>query len=276
MKKLMLVAALVAATVAFAANPQGVKSKNTVGYSKIRIVPGINLIGTAFLKVDNEMRPDLQATFADAKGKATTGEYDGAADFIQVFDNAMKGYPNAFYFYAASNPEDYDPDYDFKWLSNKDDEPTDFVIPSANAFWYTARGEFEFELTTLGAVGRESVEVTLKPGLNCIVNPFPCDLPLNGDFVNWKDAGCVTGEYDGAADFIQVFDQDMVGYPNAFYFYAASNPEDFDPDYDYKWLSNKDDEPTDYAVPAGGGFWFTYRGDKDITLTFKSPIAENK
>lgn len=275
MKKLMLVAALVAATVAFAANPQGIKSKNTVGYSKIRITPGLNLIGTAFLKVDDEMRPDLNATFADAKGKATTGEGDDVADFIQVFDSTMKGYPNAFFFYDSEDPDpELDP-YRFKWLDNKEQEIADFVIPSANAFWYTARGEFEFELTTLGAVGRESVEVTLKPGLNCIVNPFPCDLPLNGDFVNWKDAGCVTGEGDDVADFIQVFDQDMVGYPNAFFFYNSEDPDPELDDYRFKWLDNKEQEITDYAVPAGGGFWFTYRGDKDITLTFKSPIAEN-
>ena len=270
MKKLLFIAAAAAGMAAVA----DVTSANTVGYTQIEIKPGLNMIGTAFLKVDTNGRPDLQATFSDAKGKAKAGMADDEADLIQVYDSTKKSYPNQFYFYAPENPEDADPDYDYKWCSNKDDEPTDFVIPSANAFWYWSRGEKDFALTTSGAVGAESIQVTIKPGLNMIVNPFPCALPLNSDAANWKDAGVKTGMADDEADLIQVYDSTKKSYPNQFYFYAPENPEDADPDYDFKWCSNKDDEPTDFAIPAGGGFWYWSRNEKDITITFKTPLAK--
>ena len=270
MKKLIAVALAAVAFCAVAEKKNVVESDNTVGFNKIKIVPGLNLIGTAFLKVDCSGRPDIQATFLDCKGKAHTGEGDDVADYIQIFDWSKKGYFNNYFFYA--NPEEPDPDYDYKWLDNNDYEPTDFVIPSCNAFWYTARGEETFELTAAGGVGEEDVQVTLKPGLNLIVNPFPCDLVLNSEAVNWQDAGCNFGEGDDVADYIQVFDGERKGYFNNYFFYA--NPAEPDPDYDYKWLDNNDYEPTDFAVPANGGFWYTCRGDKDITLTFKCPLAK--
>ena len=266
MKKLLFVAAAAAGMVAVA----DVESANTVGYTQIEIKPGLNLIGTSFFKVNTMGRPDINATFSDCKEKACGGTGSDVADFIQVFDNTKKSYPNAFYYYVD---KDYpDPEYDFLWCNLSNDETADFVIPSANAFWYTSRGDQAFSLTTSGAVGPDDVQFTLKPGLNLIVNPFPCDLPLNSKFVNWKEAGIVGGTGSDVADFIQVFDANKKSYPNAFYYYVDKDYPD--PEYDFLWCNLSNDETTDFAVPAGGGFWYTYRGTEDMTITFKSPLKK--
>ena len=266
MKKLLFIAAAAVGMVAVA----DVESANTVGYTQVTIRPGLNLIGTSFLKVDTNGRPDIQATFSDCMGKAKTGATGAdVADFIQIFDSAAKDYTQQFWFYA--DPENPDPDWDYKWL-DLDWGIGDYVIPSANAFWYKSRGDVNFALTSSGAVAGEDIQVTIKPGLNLIVNPFPCALALNSTEVNWKEAGATTGATGAdVADFIQIFDSAAKDYTQQFWFYA--DPENPDPDWDYKWL-DLDWGICDFSIPANGGFWYKSRGDKDITLTFKCPLKK--
>ena len=143
MKKLLFIAAAAAGMVAIA----DVQSANTVGYTQITIQPGLNMIGTAFLKVDDMGRYDIQATFSDCKEKATYGTGESEADTIEVWDAQNKGYTNQrFYFYAW--PEYPDPQWDYHWLNcfGSGDIAT-FVIPANGGFWYRNAGSKDIVLT---------------------------------------------------------------------------------------------------------------------------------
>ena len=272
MKKLLFVAAAAAGMVAVA----DVQSANTVGYTQITIKPGLNMIGTSFFKVDDMGRYDINATFSNCKGNCVAGEGEDVADDIMVYDAAKQTYAyNQFFFYAY--PEEPDENYDYHWLDSLtgDFREGGFIIPTANGFWYRHRGDKDIVLNASGAVGNEDVQVTLKPGLNMIVNPFPVAFELNDGTINWKEAGVTAGEGEDVADDIMVYDASLQTYAfNQFFFYAY--PEEPDENYDYHWLDSLtgDFREGGANVPVGGGFWYRNRGGKDITITIKSPLKK--
>ena len=272
MKKLLFIAAAAAGMAAVA----DIQSANTVGYTGLTIKPGLNMIGTSFFKVDDMGRFDINATFSDCKGKCVAGDGEGVADNIMVYDASAQSYAaNQFYFY--NYPESPDPEYDFHWLDSHTDDfrPGGFVIATGNGFWFRHRGDTDIVLTTSGAVGTEDVQVTLKPGLNMVVNPFPVAFELNDGTINWKEAGVTAGGGEGVADDIMVYDATAQSYAaNQYYFY--NYPESPDPEYDFHWLDSHTDDfrPGGANVPVGGGFWYRHRGDKDITITIKCPLKK--
>ena len=193
-----------------------------------------------------------------------------AGDLIQLFDAAAdkKGYFTQYYFYFGNDGADYD----YKWYDvSNDSEPTDDAIAATDGFWYNNRGSSAITLTTAGEVSPNDVEVTIQPGLNLIVYPFPADFDFTK--LDWKTAGATSGGSMLAGDLIQLFDAapDKKGYFTQYYFYFGNDGAD----YDYKWYDvANDSEPTSDKIPAASGFWYNHRGATSFTITFPSPLAD--
>ena len=116
-----------------------------------------------------------------------------------------------------------------------------------------------------GEVSTKEVEVTLVPGYTLVCNPFPVDLPVNSDSIDWASAGAKAGNNGSIADNIQVWDIDLQGYTTYFFSSRAGNT----------WATGaKPRDPTTDSIPAGQGFWYLNRNEESITITLKSPIAD--
>ena len=239
-------------------------SSNVVGYKKVTLQPGLNLIGTGFTQIggtDWQLKDLFQGTDVS---NATAGEAADSGDLIQVFDPSVQGYANQYYFYYAGDGEEYD----YKWYKRgDDDEPTEATINGINGFWYNFRGSQSMTLTTAGEVSTNDVVVTIQPGLNLITYPFPADFDFTS--LDWLAAGATTGEAADSGDLIQVFNPSVQGYANQYYFYYGGDGEE----YDNKWYKRgADDDPTSDVIPAGSGFWYNHRGSNSFTITLPSPL----
>ena len=250
-----------------------VVSSNIVGYQKITLQPGFNLIGANFAAVGTGADIPLGEVFGGTDvANATAGGTMLEGDLIQIFDAADQGYSTEYYFFTANGA--YGAEYDNKWYDVlNEDEPTTDAIPRSEAtgFWYNSRANAPIVLTTAGEVSTNSVTITIQPGFNCIVYPFPADFDFTK--LDWKTAGAVAGGTMLEGDLIQIFDAVDQGYSQEYYFFTANGA--YGAEYDDKWYDvlNEDDPTTD-KIPAGVGFWYQHRGNTSFTITLPSPVAD--
>lgn len=253
------------AVVVVPAQAAEVVSSNVVGYQKLTLQAGYNLIANGFRVVGTDTAASLQDMFEDAKTAATGTTDQMTADNLKAWDG--EGYVT-YWFYDATGTEDEDPDYDKKWYDVVDDSaPTTAGLTKAEGAWYIARRATT--LTIAGEVGTNSVSVSLQNGYNLMANPFPVAFSLNGSGINWAGMGVVGTTDQMSADNIKTWDGE--GYVT-YWFYDATGTEDEDPDYDKKWYDVIDDStPTSASIPAGEGVWFIHRGTA-TTITLPSPL----
>ena len=244
-----------------------VVSSNIVGYQKLTLQAGYNLIANGFRVVGSDTAPALQDMFSDAASNATGTLGQDTADNILVWTGT--GY-TTYWFYDATGTDDEDPDYDKKWYDTIDEStPSSAGIDAADGAWYIGRNATT--LTIAGEVSKSAVSVDLQNGYNLIANPFPAALTLNDPSIDWSSMG-VTGTLgQDTADNILVWTG--TGY-TTYWFYDATGTDDADPDYDKKWYDTIDEStPSSASIPAGVGVWFIHRGAA-TTITLPSPIAE--
>lgn len=255
MKKLATLAALAALALPVIAATE-VTSSNVVGYTKVNLDAGYNMIGVQFVNIGGAAK-DL-ATVATLD--ASMAGFDENGDY----DTQMKLWRNGnyeTYGWSGTSGTDVldDSTLDNKWL-NLDLEETDDSLPKADAFWVKA-GSAGF-ITILGEVPTGSVTVPLAAGYNMVANPFPKDVSVtsfgtllasmegfdeNGDYATqmkvWKDGNYVTYGWSGSSG-TDVLDDSTL---------------------DNKWL-NLDLEETDDVVAAGHGVWIKAGSAGSITF----------
>ena len=265
MKKSLIAIAL-AAMVAPAWGAE-VVSSNIVGYQKITLYPGLNMIGGLFQGVGTGQSLTLQAQFSDDATKSKFGTGDDVADTIMTYDGEHQEYDKTYYFYA--DPDNPDPVYDYTWDDTSTDDITPDSLAGAKGGWYRNRANAAIQLTMAGEVPTNAVYTfTLEPGLNFVANPYPQEIALNGQFFSVDHP--VYGTGDDVADTIMTYDGEHQEYDKTYYFYA--DPDNPDPAYDYTWDDTATDDITDFAVQPGQGFWYRHRGS-GATLTFTRPYA---
>ena len=238
-----------------------VVSSNIVGYQRLDIpAKGYALLANPFVEVGtgstDPVGYPINGMFADDTENSTAGNNGNLGDNLQVWDSARQGYTTYFFSSRADN----------KWATGA--KPRDAVTDSfefGDGYWYLNRGSDDFQLTVSGEVSTKEVEVTLVPGYTLVCNPFPVDLPLNSDSIDWGQAGATAGNNGNLGDNIQIWDIERQGYTTYFFSARANN----------QWATGAAPrDPTDKAIPAGQGFWYLNRGQEDIVITLKSPLAE--
>ena len=252
-----------------------VVSSNIVGYQKLAIQPGYNLIGAGFVQVGSGDSFALKDVFqgTDVENATAGGDFlEG--DLIQLFDAGEQTYTKEYYFFTSNG--EYGEEYDEKWYDVADDsEPTEEALSvsdlgDATGFWYISRGNASATLTTAGEVSVAPVTVTIKPGFNCIVYPFPAEFDFTA--LDWATAGATAGGDFLEGDLIQIFDAAEQTYTKEYYFFTSNG--EYGEEYDEKWYDVADDsEPTTEKIPAGSGFWYIHRGSNTFTITLPSPIV---
>ena len=124
MKKLLAIA--LAATLAPAWGAD-VISSNVVGYNKVTLTQGYNMLAPMFTYVNggDKAIPDIFV-----EDDFVSGESDSEADCIYLWENG--GYTRTYFFSS---------DADDKWSSGDDGfDETDDTIPPGLGFWFYRRG----------------------------------------------------------------------------------------------------------------------------------------
>ena len=235
-----------------------VVSSNVVGYQKLQLQSGYNLIANGFRVVGTDEAPSLQDMFNDMESNGTGTAALETSDNLKAWTGT--GYSTYWYYDGG----DGDATYDKKWYSAADEStPTQDGLDISEGAWYISRGATT--LTVAGEVGTEDVEISLQVGYNLVANPFPSDISLNGD-IDWSAMGIVGTAALETSDNIKTWTG--TGYTTYWYYDGG----DGDATYDKKWYSAADEStPTTDKIPAGAGFWLIHRGSA-ATITLPSPL----
>ena len=138
MNKSTMIAAIFAAS-AFSAFAADVYSSNIVGYSKLTIHPGLNMIGAGFQIVGGTGGQDMQNIFVDEDGVNVGGEAFYLADNIITWDPTAGGGIGGYTTYYKYDSGGTYPEYDNIWYFDNEAEITD-PLPVSQGFWYNHRG----------------------------------------------------------------------------------------------------------------------------------------
>ena len=255
MKKLATLAALAALALPVIATE--VTSSNVVGYQKLAIpANGYALLANPFVQIGTgSSTPEgyaLNDMFIDDTENSTAGRAATQGDQIQTWDSARQGY-STYFFSSWVN----------KWAGSNPRAATEDAFNFGDGYWYLNRSDSAFELTVSGEVSEQEVTVTLiANGFTLVCNPFPADLPLNSESINWVSAGATAGRAATQGDQIQIWNTETQGYTT--YFFSS---------WVNQWAGSNPRAATADSIPAGQGFWYLNRGDSDITITLKSPLA---
>ena len=232
-----------------------VVSSNVVGYQKLSIpANGYALLANPFTVVGSDGDTfAINDMFSDDVGQSTAGRTMNLGDQMQIWDAARQGYTTYFY---SSWVNDWA-------ISSTPRAATTDSFEAGDGYWYLNRGNSAYTLTVSGEVATNEVAVTLVPGYTLVCNPFPADLPLNGDSVVIASEGATAGRTMNLGDQIQIWDIVRQGYTT--YFFSS---------WVNKWaVSSTPRAATTDSIPAGQGFWYLNRSNSNITITLKSPLA---
>ncbi len=255
---------LIAALAVFGAQAswaEAVVSSNVVGYQKLTIpASGYALLANPFTIVGSDGEGfAINDMFTGDEENSQAGNNSALGDQLQVWDSSIQGY-TTYFFSARTTPAK-------QWAAVATPRvATTETFNLGDGYWYLNRKETSYDLTVSGEVSTKEVEVTLAPGYTLVCNPFPADLPLNDENMNWPATKATARNNSECGDQNQFWDIDVQGYTT--YFFSARTT----PARQWAAVATPRVATTD-SIPAGQGFWYLNRGTEDITITLKSPLA---
>ena len=228
-----------------------VVSSNIVGYNKVTLTTGYNMLSPMFTYVGGGDKAivDLFEEKEGFVGSDTASD----ADYFSIWYGGGYAYT---YFYSTDAGDE---NVDAKWASGEDSftETTDDLPPNTGFWFYNRAGQKT--VTLAGEVPTNDVTVSVSAGYTMLANPFSAPLPV-------KSIVAVSGSFVGSdtasdADYISVWRNG--GY-DATYFYST--------DAEGAWASGDDSfTETEDTIGPGEGFWFYSRNTSQITIKLPCP-----
>ena len=226
-----------------------VVSSNIVGYEKITLAPGFNMIGNQFLGVGKNAFQNINQMFAK-NSELVAGGGDDEADTILVWDGSS--YSNVYYYDSWDN----------SWYNTDDlEESTTDTIGAGMGIWFRHFGTETEDVTFAGEVPTNTTySVQINTGFNMVANPYPVAICPNDEFFEVENA--VAGGGDDEADSILVWDGSSY---SKVYYYDSWDNSWYDTD-------NLEDPVSTGILKPAMGFWYRHKGEGG-TLTFKRPFT---
>ena len=247
MKKVMFAAAVAAAGLAF-----GIESANTVGFQTFTCQPNTwYLLGAQFQKTTGTSMSIQQFLQGDYEA---TGDTLTAPEIQMWVGNSYVHY----YFFDLAYDEDFN-EYQNVWTAGGD--YTELTINPGDGVWFKHKGSSAITITIAGQVLETATETMTVPAnqWKCLSSPYPEDLALNGNKVNWSEILTATGDALTAPEIQMWTGSAYVHY----YYYDLAYDEDFN-EYQNVWTAGGD--YTTYAIPAGAGFWIKNKVASPVNL----------
>ena len=245
-----------------------VVSSNIVGYHKINLVKGYNLVAPQFVPVGaTTLTRDISTIGVLDDTMAGYDEDYFYATEMKVWDPTKQDYVN--YGWAGTSPEEIDnmPELNNTWLDSTTEE-TDETVDVGQGFWVKAGTAGT--MTISGEVPSENnipaggLVVDLVPGFNMIANPYPMEVPISTFGTLDASMAGYDEDYFYATE-MKVWDPTKQDYVN--YGWAGTSPGEIDnmPELNNTWLDSTTEETSD-KIPQGAAVWI--KAEKTGKLTF--------
>jgi len=245
MKKAGLIVAgiVLAGAAAIAQTP--VYSQNTVGYQKLNVVSGANLVALNWNLIGGAANVAIQNLFGSTN--LTMGASLDTADDIYAWDPTVGAY-KMYYLWT-----------DGQWYEfMNDNNPTTNVVARGQGLWLIHRGATPASAVIVGEVPTEATNIVhFGVGLAQFGSAYTAPLSLNGPNVTWASN---SGASLDTADDIYVWDATLGAYKMY-----------------YRWTDNQwyefmnDNAPTTDQIPMGNGAWYQNRGPLPAQLAESKP-----
>jgi hypothetical protein len=261
MKKILLGAMI--ASVALAASAAEVTSGNVVGYTKIQLNEGYNMIGVQFADIGGAEKSLTNVLKLDD----TFAGYDDDYNFYNMM-RIWTGSGYEFYGWAGTSGTDVDGDssLDNTWTDMDAYAVEDVFMPTSSGVWIVT--EKAGTLTASGEVILKDVTININEGYNLICNPFPCEIAIT-------DFGVLDDTFAGYDDDYNFYNMMRIwtGSGYEFYGWAGTSGTDVDGDssLDNTW-TDMDAYAVEGKIKAGEAVWII--AEKAGTMTFKAPVAK--
>lgn len=263
MKKTLIIAAI--ALISASAFAQSVSSANVVGYAKINLASGYNMIRVPFVN-DTQEAVNIQDIF-DTSG-LTQGSSAGSADSIQLWDASGQQYVS---YYLADGVSKATTGNAGKWFSSLNALATNSIAPGTGFFFVSQDGSAITNLVSgevvVAPTGTNSIQIV--EGYNLIANPFSSEWKINDGSIDWVAAGAKTGSSAGSADSIQFWNPATTSYET---YYLADGVSKATTGNAGKWYSSANTLDTNLTVGISQGLFYSRQiGEGSLTVDIEQP-----
>lgn len=255
MKKILLGAMI--ASVALSASAAEVGSQNVVGYAKIDLAEGLNMIGSQFLNVGATTK-DVNDFIID--GTALPGLSDEGAyqTTLRVWTGA--GYTTYGWLDADDGTINEVPEWNSTWLLY---DMSDVAVESMDlgkGVWLSV--PTTGTITVAGEVATEDTyTIDVVPGLNMIANPFPCEISV-------QDIQCdLNGLSDEGAFTTTIRVWTGAGYTTYGWLDGEDGTVNEVPEWNNSWLLYDMSDLASVTLKVGQGIWFDAPASGTVTFT---------
>ena len=242
-------------------------SSNTVGYEKIQLVAGYNMVGVQFTEVGGSVKPLSTFGAFDASVAGYDDDYKFSTKML-VWDTTDSSYTTYGWSGTSGTDIDGEPEYDNEWLTLGADHMSDsLTAPAGAGVWinaaaastYTISGEVPTNATT---------KIRLPAGFNIIANPYPGTVKV-ADFC---DLDASVAGYDDDYKFstkMLVWDTTDSSYTTYGWSGTSGTDIDGEPEYDNEWLTlGADHAGADKTISFGTAVWLNLATPAEVTFTF--------
>ena len=258
MKKLVMTVAVLACTASIV-SALTVPSANVVGYSKVTLDDGFNMIRTPFQ--DGDANVDIQDLFDTSGLKA--GADSSSADAIYFWDNAGLKY-DIFFLHDGLGKGNLEKAG--KWVDKDTSTIAVGVIAPETGIFYVRNDVASVTPILNGQAVDEPTgtnSLVLLEGFNMIANPFTSAWLLNDGSINWLAEGSTAGADSSSADAIYFWSNAGLKY-DIFFLHDGLGKGNLNKAG--KWV-DKDTSTVDENLAAGlnEGFFYVRNGVGTIT-----------
>lgn len=258
MKKQLLFALVAcAASCAWAAE---VYSENVVGYTKVTVNPGFNLLGSSFVQVGSGEALDINEAIKN-------NGLPGLTEDMSYFNTTVRlwtgnGYDTYGFITEEEAVANEWPEASNKWLLEDFSAIAAVSVPAGDGFWVKTTGTGT--ITLIGQVpAAATTDVTINPGFNLVSSPYAKDINIQDVKVNGLPGLTEDSSYFYTTMRLWTGNgYDTYGYITAEEAIANEWPEAAD-----KWLLEDFSAIANVTIPAGAGFWIKTTGTGSVTFT---------
>ncbi len=240
MKRIKYIVALVAMVGIFSAQAAEVDSVNMVGFAKVNLNQGLNIIGAPFVTV-GDTETTLMDLFDVNDMKAGSGT--GDADSVLIYTGS--GY--TVYVLNAYTGPSYD---EVGWSLPNTYTAVDVTLEPGQAVWLN-RIDPAADITFKGEViSAGSTDIALSTGLNMISYPYS----ISGKLADFDVSNATAGSGTGDADSVLVY----TGSGYTVYILNAYTGPSYD---QIAWSLPNTYVEVDVDMPIGKGVWYNAQPD---------------
>ena len=262
MKKQLLFALVAcAASCAWAAE---VYSENVVGYTKVTVQPGFNLLGSSFVQVGSGEALDINEAIQNNGLPGLNADFSDFDTSVRLWTGT--GY-DTYGFVTAEQANDENwlwPESANMWILEDMSDIAAVQVPAGDGFWVKTTGTGT--ITLIGQVpAAATTDVTINPGFNLVSCPYAKDINIQDVKVNGLPG--LNADFSDFDTSIRLWTG--TGYDT--YGYVTTEQADDEnwlwPESANMWILEDMSDIADVTIPAGAGFWIRTTATDTVTFT---------